>query len=174
MSVDDIRSVSGCPFDRCVEKLLPGLCPVPEYLVQAVESGERVSVERLHGRLYDGVSEGLTRLSSVYPLFLVSNCPAWYLDEFLSFTGLGEHFTACDCHGRSGVGKAEMLSGMLRRFGLKSAVYVGDTQGDHDAAKAAGLEFAFANYGFGSVEGARHKFATFAGLVEYFMAHSPG
>ena len=36
-------------------------------------------------------------------------------------------------------------------YHLKSAVYVGDTAGDFQATKEAGLPFIFASYGFGQV-----------------------
>ena len=35
---------------------------------------------------------------------------------------------------------------------IKSAAYVGDTQGDADAASFAGIDFIFAQYGFGDVK----------------------
>ena len=38
--------------------------------------------------LYDGVADGLSLLAKKYPLFLVSNCPGWYLEEFFRATGL--------------------------------------------------------------------------------------
>lgn len=34
---------------------------------------------------------------------------------------------------------------------LQNCVYVGDTKGDCEAAKAAGIPFIFAAYGFGNV-----------------------
>lgn len=40
----------------------------------------------------------------------------------------------------------------MKRNGMESAVYVGDTQTDCDSAYAAGAKFAFAAYGFGSAD----------------------
>ena len=40
---------------------------------------------------------------------------------------------------------------MLERNGIDRAVYVGDTQGDYDAAMEAGIPFIHAAYGFGHV-----------------------
>ncbi|MDD6293931.1 MAG: HAD family hydrolase, partial [Eubacteriales bacterium] len=38
------------------------------------------------------------------------------------------------------------------RNNIKNAAYVGDTQGDANAAKIAGIDFIYAEYGFGNVE----------------------
>ena len=40
----------------------------------------------------------------------------------------------------------------MERNGIEEAVYVGDTQGDADACKEAGVPMVYAAYGFGNVE----------------------
>ena len=40
----------------------------------------------------------------------------------------------------------------MKRNRIDKAVYVGDTQGDLDACRKAGVPFIFAGYGFGSVD----------------------
>ena len=166
---DGIRSVSGNPFPRCVEILLPELSPVPESTLRLVEDYERVGIEALAGVLYEGVAEGLRELADVYPLFLVSNCPDWYAEAFFRVTGLAECFTGWDCHGSSGVGKSRMLLNMRERYHLANAVYVGDTQGDRSAAREADMEFVFVRYGFGKAVQASLAFDTFEELVAHFL-----
>jgi phosphoglycolate phosphatase len=165
-----VRSVSGTPFEQCVRTLLPELCPPSEAILAALDAGERKVVEARGGTLYPGVAEGLRRLSEAYQLFVVSNCPDWYLEVFLQMTGLRGCFTAWDCHGSSGLPKAEMMRGLLQKHGLQRAIYVGDTHGDRQAAEAAGLEFAFVLYGFGCTEAPALVFADFGELVEQFLA----
>jgi phosphoglycolate phosphatase len=169
VTVDGIRSVSGSPFHRCIEILLPGLHPAPEALVKALDRAERMGLEAMGGVLYPGVAEGVPRLAGSYRLFVVSNCPGWYLDEFLRFSGLGEHLSGYDCHGSSGLGKSEMLAGLCETHAIGRAVYTGDTRGDQQAAASAGMDFAFARYGFGTVEDAALSFGSFGGLVEHFL-----
>lgn len=41
----------------------------------------------------------------------------------------------------------------MERNGIKEAVYVGDTQGDADACRKAGVPMIYAGYGFGDVKG---------------------
>jgi phosphoglycolate phosphatase len=170
VTVDGIRSVSGRPFPQCVEILLPELSPAPASTLELLEAGERTGIELVAGVLYDGVAAGLPRLAERYPLFLVSNCPDWYLDEFFRVTALREHFTGWDCHGSSGIAKSGMFLNLAATHRLEHAVYVGDTQGDRESAEQAGMDFAFVRYGFGRVEGAPLSFAGFDGLVSYYLA----
>lgn len=169
VAIDDIRSVSGKPFALCVEILLPELHPAPPELVEALEAGERVGIETMAGELYEGVPEGLSRLAEEFPLFIVSNCPEWYLEEFLRFSGMGRHLSGSDCHGCSGMSKPAMLAAMARRFGLARPVYVGDTDGDRAAAEEAGMDFVFVSYGFGTVGEVAVRLETFPALVDYFL-----
>lgn len=178
ITVEGVRSVCGTPFAQCVEILLPELCPPAETLLHALEEGERDEIEQRGGVLYEGVAEGLRELAAVYPLFLVSNCPSWYLRSFLRTSGLHECFTGWDCHGDSGVPKSGMLLNLAARHRLGHAVYVGDTRGDYEAASAAGMGFAYARYGFGQLgegEDARPAglwgvFDSFRALTRHFLA----
>ena len=40
----------------------------------------------------------------------------------------------------------------MARHGIESACYIGDTQGDLDAAELAGIPFIYCAYGFGAVD----------------------
>jgi phosphoglycolate phosphatase len=169
VTVDGIRSVSGRPFERCVEILVPELHPAPEAAVQFIEAHERIGIEAFGGVLYEGVVGGLPRLAAAYPLFAVSNCPDWYLEAFFHATGLRECFTGWDCHGASGVGKSQMLLELATRHRWERAIYIGDTQGDADAATEAEMEFAYARYGFGETESPSLSFESFGELVQHFL-----
>jgi phosphoglycolate phosphatase len=169
VTVDDIRSVSGTPFDQCVETLLPELCPPSEATLRSLGAHERAVLEESGGTVYEGVAAGLQELAMHFPLFLVSNCPDWYLDAFLRITGLRVCFRDWDCHGSSGLPKARMLLGLAERYGLKQVVYVGDTQGDEDATFEAGMDFAFARYGFGKARAPLLSFDSFGELVGNFL-----
>ena len=58
----------------------------------------------------------------------------------------------------------ELIGILMEKNGLKSPVYVGDTQGDADACKAAGIPFIFAEYGFGDVPDAATRIQRFSDL----------
>jgi phosphoglycolate phosphatase len=169
VTVDGIRSVSGQPFPRCVEILLPELYPASQLVLELLEARERTGIELMAGVLYEGVRDGLADLAGPYPLFLVSNCPTWYLEEFFRVTDLRPRFVGWDCHGMSGIPKAGMLRSLAGAHRLSHAVYVGDTHGDREAAGGAGMDFAYVRYGFGRLEGVPLSFTEFGGLVAHFL-----
>lgn len=169
VTVDDIRSVSGKPFDQCVATLLPELRPANEATIEFIDDHERLGIEKIGGTLYAGVAEGLEALAARHRLFLVSNCPDWYLEAFFRISALAGFFVDSDCHGASGLDKSSMLRVLSRKHHLDRALYVGDTQGDRDAAEVAGMEFAFVSYGFGKTADPALSFSSFSGLVKGFL-----
>lgn len=101
--------------------------------------------------LYPDLEETLAELSKKYRLFIVSNCQAGYIEVFLDSSGLSRYFEGHLCPGDTGNAKAENILQIIRDFHLESPVYVGDTDGDYRATKAANIPFVFASYGFGDV-----------------------
>jgi phosphoglycolate phosphatase len=172
VTTDDIRAVSGTPFRQCVETLLPEIGPPSEAALRSLDACEREMIEVSGGVLFEGVASGLRDLAAGLPLFLVSNCPDWYLEAFLRISGLRECFTGWDCHGSSGIPKSGMLLNLGERYHLTNAVYVGDTQGDGNAARDAGMEFAFVRYGFGEASAPSLVFDSFGELVAHFLDRS--
>lgn len=53
--------------------------------------------------------------------------------------------------GRTGLSKGENINLIIRRNNLTAPIYVGDTEGDLNAARYAGIPFVYAKYGFGQV-----------------------
>lgn len=114
-----------------------------------------------HGAtLYDGLEDTLKELQKKYKLFIVSNCQEGYIQCFFqAYPHLEQYFTDYEYPGRSGKLKADNIRQVVERNGLKNPVYVGDTLGDSEAAKEAGVPFIFARYGFGEV-------ADFDGVID--------
>lgn len=107
-----------------------------------------------HGAsLYEDLEETLRNLSENYKLFIVSNCQEGYLQCFFkAYPYLEKYFTDYEYPGHSGKLKADNIRMIMERNNLKKPVYVGDTQGDADAATQAGIPFIYAKYGFGHVK----------------------
>ena len=102
--------------------------------------------------LYAGLEDTLMKLSKKYKLLIVSNCQEGYIQCFFHANPhLEQYFIDYEYPGRSGKLKADNIRLVVERNGLKDPVYVGDTQGDADAAKESGVPFIFARYGFGDV-----------------------
>ena len=102
--------------------------------------------------LYEGLEDTLKELSGRYPLYIVSNCQAGYIEAFLETSGLGKYFKGHLCPGDTGMEKGKNIMKICRDYNLKSPVYVGDTMGDYNACQEAGVPFIWAAYGFGDVK----------------------
>lgn len=121
-----------------------------ELIEACCEEEHRVLLEQC-APLYPRLEETLSALSQKYRLFIVSNCQAGYIEVFLQSSGLGDYFEGHLCPGDTGEAKAYNISKIIKDYHLQSPVYVGDTLGDFEATKKAGIPFIFASYGFGSV-----------------------
>ena len=99
---------------------------------------------------YEGVKETLLALKKEYRLFVVSNCECGYPEIMMEKLGLQDVFEDHMCHGDTGLPKGDTIRLLMERNAVTEAVYIGDTQGDCDASRAAGIPFIFCAYGFGS------------------------
>ena len=118
--------------------------------------------------MYDGVEHVLERLSQKYNLYIVSNCQEGYIESFYEYHALDKHFTDFENPGRTGLSKGENIQLIMERNDVAKAVYVGDTKGDHEAAKMAGLPFVYAAYGFGDADEFDYVIEEFEELLELF------
>lgn len=121
-----------------------------EDLICACFEEELAYLREEYGRPYPHLRETLEQLSRDYTLAIVSNCQAGYVEVFLDTMELGRYITDHECFA-TGLPKGENIKLVMKRSGIDRAIYVGDTQGDLNAADLAGLPFVYAAYGFGSV-----------------------
>lgn len=149
-----IMGVMGMAHQQIGETLFGAVPPARrETLLRACYEAEARHITRTPPPLYPGVAAALRTMQPILPLFIVSNCQRGYIEAFLAGTGLGGVFRDIECHGDTGLSKAANLGLLARRNGLARPWYVGDTQGDMDAAHGAGFAFVHAAYGFGRVSG---------------------
>lgn len=99
---------------------------------------------------YEGVRDTLAQLSEKYRLFIVSNAQKGYCELCMEKLRLTPFIRAHLCFGDTLAEKDVTIRTLMQRHDIRSAVYIGDTQGDHDAAEKAGIPFIWAAYGFGS------------------------
>jgi len=100
---------------------------------------------------YPNVKETLTELAKHHRLFIVSNSQCGYPELCLQKLGIEELFSGHLCFGDTGTCKGETIKRLMQTHNITSACYIGDTQGDLDAADLAGIPFVFCTYGFGKV-----------------------
>lgn len=101
--------------------------------------------------LYEDLEKALQILSAQYPLYIVSNSQCGYIELFLEKTGFAKYFQGHLCNGDTGLDKGSNIRQIADQNGLKDPVYVGDTIGDFEACRKAGVPFVLAEYGFGEV-----------------------
>jgi len=148
----DVRAVAGRPHLECMQVTFRDLPEREIALITARTEAEDVRWIAAHGgRLYDGVAEHVPALARRVPLCIVSNCQSGYVEVFLATSGLASSFVDFECWGNTGRSKAENLRAVLARNGLRRPLFVGDTEGDQEAARRNGVRFVHASYGFGRV-----------------------
>ena len=153
ISKEEVRKSMGLPFDVIVKNYYGYLDF--ELAVSYAKEAFNKNVENLlkfGGTLYSGLEDTIKKLSNEYKLCIVSNCVEGYIESFLKTSNLGSYFTDYECNGKTKLTKGENIKLIMERNNIKSAVYVGDTMGDKEAAKDANIPFIYAAYGFGDVD----------------------
>ena len=74
-------------------------------------------------------------------LYIVSNCQSGYIESFIKAHKMEEYFDDIQCWGDNMVPKGENNKLIMQRNGITRAVYVGDTSGDEQSARVAGIPF---------------------------------
>lgn len=118
---------------------------------------------------YPAVRDTIKALAQKFRLYIVSNCQSGYIELTMEKNKIADFISDHECYGDTGLGKADNLRLLVRRNGIKAPVYVGDTQGDADACREAGVKFVWAGYGFGSVQEFAAKVDRFDQLLDLFQ-----
>lgn len=151
LTAADLRTMCGKPMDA-IASILFGDYSGKQALSDFCFVYENEYLKTRPGKVYPGMRETLEQLSERVPLFVVSNCQCGYIEVFLAATGLTGLFRDHVCFGDTRRQKGDNIRLMCEKYGLRAPVYVGDTQGDADAARHAGVPFIHARYGYGVVE----------------------
>lgn len=167
ITVADMHTYMGKTIDKIAPLALPDV-PEPrrsEVLWQGVWYEQEYIAQ--HGaKLYPHLRETLEHLRRDYTLIIVSNCQDGYIQCFFKFSGMQELFADFESAGATGLSKGENIRLVIQRNDIASAVYVGDTQGDLDAADLVGVPFIRAAYGFGQMNRAVPEIGEFAELPQ--------
>ncbi len=148
----DIQSVFGKTMDEIYQIFFPSLSKEEQARLGGLcFEYENALLLKQPGKLYEGVYETVKALSKKTELFIVSNCQRGYIEILLEVTGLKTYIKDHLCFGDTLQPKSRTIRILMERNHLKDVVYVGDTKGDYDACKEAGIPFIFAEYGFGNV-----------------------
>ena len=119
---------------------------------------------------FPGVKETLEKLKEDYRLFIVSNAQCGYPELMMDKLGIRHLFEGWMCFGDTGLPKGDTIRILMERHGVTDAVYIGDTQGDLEASRRAGIPFIFCTFGFGSPEAYDAKIDAFTELPDILKA----
>lgn len=170
ISGERIRSLFGRPMPEIAEKVFTDFNRDEQLrLLDKCCQAEHEALLHQCAPLYEDLEKTLQTLSGSYPLYIVSNCQAGYIEVFLTATGFSKYFKGHLCHGDTGLDKPETISLLVRNQRLKAPVYVGDTMGDFLSCRKAGVPFVFASYGFGDVPNPDYRIEKPADLIQLFL-----
>jgi phosphoglycolate phosphatase len=164
---EELKGVVGVPVIEIVKTLFPYL--KEERSIEFMNYCCKKENEYLPikgGILFPELEETLKALSQRYKLFIVSNCQNGYIESFFHAHGMEKYFIDFEHPGRTRLTKGENIKLVIERNNLKNPIYVGDTQGDRNAARVAGIPFIYAAYGFAEVEDYDYKVDKFSDLLE--------
>jgi phosphoglycolate phosphatase len=136
----------------------------------AVNDLRRELIPQIGGILYDGVLDGLKQLSEKYKLFILSNCGQGIIRVFIDWADIDDVITDELAYGVNRMPKHHNIKLLTDAHQLKAPVYIGDTSGDGEQSRKAGIPFVFVSYGFGKTDDYDLKFDDFKSLTNYFMS----
>ncbi len=150
---ETVSKMMGKTMDEIGKTLFPNLTEERRQQIIVDFGNEEVNYLSQKGAiLYEGLEETLQILSLDYNLYIVSNCQDGYVDAFLHAHQLESYFKDYEMSGRTGLDKGHNIKLIMKRNTIDQAFYVGDTEGDEDASRFAGIPFIYASYGFGQAK----------------------
>ena len=169
VTAGQLKGLFGKVLSDIAKAIMPGLDEEEQLrIIDRCCQAEHELLRQVGAPVYEELEETLKVLKERYPLFVVSNCEAGYIELVFEKTGLGKYFSGHLCPGDTGEAKAANICSIVRNHHLKAPVYVGDTFGDYQACQEAGIPFVFASYGFGQVDKPDYVIEKPADLLKIF------
>ena len=98
---------------------------------------------------YPDIKSTMEALAKNHRLFIVSNGQKGYPQLAARKLKVDHLISGYLSYGDTGTEKGETIRILMKDHNITDAVYVGDTQGDYLATVDAGIDFIWADYGFG-------------------------
>ena len=148
-----LKSLFGQLLPDISRQLFPSLSQEDQLkLIDILCKKEHEALKKEGAPVYENMEEILKELSGRFPLFIVSNCQCGYIEVMMKGAGMEPYIKDFLCFGQTQTSKDQTILKLMEKNNLTSPVYVGDTQGDADSCKKAGVPFIFAEYGLGDVK----------------------
>ena len=154
VTAEDLKPLFGKVMTEIADTILASIDPSERYeLMERCMKTENDYLFANECRIgYPGVKETLAELARKYRLFIVSNSQRGYPELCIEKLGLGEYIEGHMCFGDTGTSKGQTILTLIRKHNIGSCIYIGDTQGDLEACREAGIPFIFCAYGLGNAE----------------------
>lgn len=168
VTAEELTPLFGKVMTEIADALLGDFEPAERYVLmdRCMARENRHLYESTRDISYPGVKQMLEVLSRTHRLFIVSNSQSGYPQVCMQRIGITHLIEDTLCFGDTGTTKAETIRILMEKNGISSAVYIGDTEGDRQAAVGAGIDFIWAAYGFGTPEDYIFRIDSPADLVE--------
>ncbi len=169
LTADRLKTLFGKPMDVIFAALFPDVSPEERgRLAEKCCEYEARFLENEKVPLFEGVEKTAKRLSEITRLYIVSNCQQGYIEAFLKNSGLGPYVSGFMCYGDTLLPKAGTMGRLIEKYGLQTPIYVGDTRGDAEACRQAGVPFVYAAYGFDEVDEYWRRIDSFSQLEKLY------
>ena len=167
ISFEELEGCLGLPMTEIAARLFPSTTAEQQQaLMDECCAKENDYLAEHGGILYPRLEETLLKLKKSYQLFVVSTCQLGYIESFIKAHKLEKCFDDIECWGNNLLPKGENNKLIMERNKVTRAVYVGDTAGDEESARVAGIPFIFAKYGFGEAKAPDYILDAFSNLPE--------
>ena len=155
VTAEDLKRLFGKTMKEIADIMLTSLPEEERYplMEKCIDTGDARLLNDPCDIGYPGVKETLEELHKRYRLFIVSNSQLGYPETTMEKLGITHLFQGHLCFGNTGTDKGTTIRILMEQHGIENAVYIGDTQGDYEAAVKAGLPFVWATFGFGVPDG---------------------
>ena len=152
---DVLLRLFGRTMSDIADNLFPDIAPQERYaLMDRCIASEDAYLEGhpCDTIAYPDIRSTMEQLAQKHRLFIVSNGQKGYPQ--LAARKLKVDHLICGylSYGDTGTHKGQTIRILMEDNSIESAVYVGDTQGDYEATVDAGIDFIWADYGFGKPE----------------------
>ena len=170
VTAEDLKRLFGKTMKEIADIMLTTLSEEERYplMEKCIDTGDARLLDDPCDIGYPGVKETLEELHQRYRLFIVSNSQLGYPETTMEKLGITHLFRGHLCFGNTGTDKGTTIRILMEQHNIENAVYIGDTQGDYEAAVKAGLPFIWATFGFGVPEGYEAKIDAFSDLTTLF------
>ena len=164
---EELNGCFGLPMTDIAAKLFPKQTSEGQQkMMDECCEVENDYLRRNGGILFPELEKTLEILHKEYKLYVVSNCQQGYIESFIAAHKLEKYFDDIECWGNNLLPKGENNKLIMQRNHITKAVYVGDTAGDEQSARVAGIPFIYCAYGFGEAVAPNYTIGAFAELPQ--------